>query len=736
VDQTVRALKTTFNTFDILGDIEDEITLSEVVVLPEAIVTTPERCLMLMTAQPEAFADLGLIVFDECHLLHPRDVERSRRSIDAMLAILNLVTAAPKADLLLLSAMMKNAEEIAQWLEELTGRDCLALNLAWKPTRQVRGSVVYRASSINTLNDTLRKTRQDYSSHKNVPAKVARGLTAQPFGFFSLLQTWATQDRNDYVLLPILAEGHRLSTGRSKGGRWYLTPNGNHTSVLIAAAAADSALKTLVFVQSTVLAEAAVKEFSSLADSPVVTLEPDELELHRLAAEEMGGAEHCYLRLTADGTCRGGSASHHALLLREERLLHESLFKRKTGLRVLFATSTLAQGMNLPSELVIIAGDSRFDPEVDKMAQLEAHELLNAAGRAGRAGENSHGMVLVVPSRVVEFDDQTNLINAHWLTLQSIFSQSDQCLEIDDPLTILLDKVHEGVIEHGMPAYFLSRLPHSSPDGSDAALRNIVGRSLGAFRARRRADEEWVESRIAAAFAARKLTEPTEEERWLDRVAGLTGASVQTLREIDLLFAKPERFETSETAVQTLMNWLADDPSRLLELVRPENVEGLFGGEYKTLASDGERGRYAMPVIDALLRPWMDGAPLNKMEEFYPRGGDQVRCEYSRHFVLRLVPDLAFIAGLPARLLLARAGDGSPVPLVLATLAACVREGCHSPEHLAVRIAAGRSVSRVAARSRYEELRPHFAAGSFDETFEETLERSRDASAAFAFKDL
>src|SRR3546814_13403972 len=82
---------------------------------------------------------------------------------------------------------------------------------------------------------------------------------------------------------------------------------------------------------------------------------------------------------------RGGAASHHALLLREERDLHESLFKRADGIDVLFATSTLAQGMNLPSEVVIISGDSRFDSGIDKMQKLEAHELLNAAGRAGRA---------------------------------------------------------------------------------------------------------------------------------------------------------------------------------------------------------------------------------------------------------------------------------------------------------------------------------------------------------------
>jgi hypothetical protein len=52
-----------------------------------------------------------------------------------------------------------------------------------------------------------------------------------------------------------------------------------------------------------------------------------------------------------------------------------------------------------------ISGDSRFDPDADKMKKLEAHELLNAAGRAGRAGEGAQGFVLLVPSKVIDFDE-------------------------------------------------------------------------------------------------------------------------------------------------------------------------------------------------------------------------------------------------------------------------------------------------------------------------------------------
>lgn len=329
-----------------------------------------------------------------------------------------------------------------------------------------------------------------------------------------------------------------------------------------------------------------------------------------------------------------------------------------------------------------------------------------------------------------------NLINAHWMTLQSIFSQSDQCLVIDDPTTMLLDKIHAGAFEQGMPAYFLSRLPASDENGTDAPIRDVISRSFAAFRARQKGDKDWVETRVAAAFAARKSAEPDGVEKWLDRVSGLTGVSVDILREIISLFSAAENFETTAAAIKTLMDWLKTNPAKLLELVRPENVEGLFSGDYKKLQSDQERGAFAMPVIADMLQKCMAGLPFNVIETSHPKE-DAVKCEYSRHFVLRIVPDLAFVAGLPARLLAAQNGDeDATFPITLATLGSCVREGSDSPENLAARLGSGRSVSRVAARAHYEELLPYFQAGQIDEIFEQTMDRYRKASSLILFDKL
>lgn len=743
VDQTATALKRTFKDFDVIGEIDDEITFDDVIELPEVVVTTPERCLMLLSIQPESFANLGLIVFDECHLLHPRDSDRSRRAVDAMLALLNLAIIAPTADILLLSAMMKNTAEMAGWITELTGRPCLPLDISWKPTRQVRGAVVYAASRIKEIGDILTEARKAFPDKKGgAPVKVERELTAIPYGLFCLLQNWTSTQREDYALLHLIDDAPHFSTSRTKSGWWRITPNGNKLSAAIAASAAESGLKTLVFVGSEVLAYSAFKEFRELLPDRITQLNDEEQKLYALAAEEMGGPEYCYLAVDENGTFQGGSACHHALLLREERHLHESLFRRRDGVDVLFATSTLAQGMNLPSEVVLISGDSRFDPEADKMATLEAHELLNAAGRAGRAGESSQGFVLVIPSRVIQFDDDTGQIDAHWETLQKIFEQGDQCLVIDDPFANIMDLVHDGAVNHGMPAYLLSKLPLSSGDDPDETARKMLSGSFAAFRARQSGQAAWVDSRVGAVIAARKKIEIPAERTWVEHVSSSTGVSAEVLLELSDLIDEGGLQGTSEEVALALLHWLSQNPARVLDLMRPESIEGLFGDEYKNLQTDKERGELALLRLRAYIPPWLSGAPLCEIEQQVEAPAKPGLCKKARHFALRVVPELAFLCGLPDQILRARSQsnaedeDAPKIPIVLSTLRAVVKEGCDSPESLATRMLLGRSYSRVHARKQHAEYVPHLDAGDLFEDFESTRERVRSAIAKFEFSQI
>ena len=108
--------------------------------LSEIEVMTPERLLAMLSFADADLSDVGLIVFDECHLLAPRG--GGTRSLDAMLCLLHAARRAPDADFLLLSAMLTNGDDLAEWLGELTGRHAVFFHDPWKPSRQARGVVL------------------------------------------------------------------------------------------------------------------------------------------------------------------------------------------------------------------------------------------------------------------------------------------------------------------------------------------------------------------------------------------------------------------------------------------------------------------------------------------------------------------------------------------------------------------------------------------------------------------
>ena len=124
-----------------------------------------------------------------------------------------------------------------------------------------------------------------------------------------------------------------------------------------------------------------------------------ENELWTAIKAETGGEERSLVKPTA------GALPHNGDMLPPERRLAESLFRRDGAVDVIVATPTLAQGMNLPAQVAILAKSNKRHEE-DSRSLLKAHEILNAAGRAGRAGYLANGVVLLIPEPVMAFDEE------------------------------------------------------------------------------------------------------------------------------------------------------------------------------------------------------------------------------------------------------------------------------------------------------------------------------------------
>lgn len=745
VDQTARDLRAAFPSTIVRGqraeEFEEGILLEE---LPNILVMTPEACLYASHLEPEGFADVGLLIFDECHLVHPK-TDGDRRAIDAMLCLIRFTRVAPEADLVLLSAMMKNTGEIAEWLGQLTGRRSIPLDDVWKPTRQLRGCIVYQADEISGLRREVAAAKQ-VSATKSPPANLKRSMHAAPLGFFSVKQTWASMQRSDYALLPLLNETVQLAVN----DHWRLTPNSGELASRIAASASAAGLRTLVFSQTIPNAWSIAKKTSNVIDRPPIKLTESEAILYETAVDELGDAADVYLEVQ-NGELATAATAHHGLLLPYERDLAENLYSREGGLSVLAATPTLAQGMNLPADLVIIAEDSRFDSETNKRDLLDPAALLNAAGRAGRAGQSASGIVMVIPGKIVPISDADRKIGGQWTRLRKIFGQSDQCLILDDPFEAIMDRVHDEVEQTGdLERYVVARLTEAQSDEFEqASPRNDLTRSFAAFRKRKAGDEAWVASRTQAAITL--STSSGEGDLAQDRpyrdLASMVGLPEDVLFALSeaLNEAPAEATSTVTNICEWMFSWLGANPDHLFRILKHDSFENLFGKTYRDLPSDNAKAQYAVPKIHEALRKWMAGVPLSEIQPTISAKGVHTRFSTdARKFVIRMVPDLAHVMGLPSRMMqLFMPGGSEPETiegaghLLLAHV--CVRRGLKDAE-MGVFAADGRALPRRSIHRKFSKIRPHLTSSLEGETLAHLKERVRAAKllkeAIDAFSDL
>ena len=165
---------------------------------------------------------------------------------------------------------------------------------------------------------------------------------------------------------------------------------------------------------------------------------------------------------------RAGIGVHHAGMLPRYRRLVETLAQRGL-LRVICGTDTLGVGINVPIRTVLITALSKFDGT--KMRQLSAREFHQVAGRAGRAGYDTSGTVVVMAPEW-EIENEAALRKAG-----------------DDPAKrkkIVRKKAPTGVVNWGLGSF--ERLVDAEPEPlvpqlqlTAAMLINVIARGGDVF---------------------------------------------------------------------------------------------------------------------------------------------------------------------------------------------------------------------------------------------------------------
>lgn len=630
------------------------------------VVMTPERCLTVLGDASDKFNDVGLVVFDEFHLMGAQESGNDSRSLTAMFTMLEIFEKLPQVDFVLLSAMVKNSHDIADWLKSVTHRECLVFDDKWKPTRQLQGCLVYEETEIKQLQNKAR-TNPQHKSKK----KLVASMLATPWSLFCLKTVWDSQKVRDYSRVKLL--NHQISLGISSKTR-KLTPNRNQVACQIASAFVQNGLRVMIFVDTPRSAQSIQKNAKDAI--PLVDLSAlfaqNQAKIDQLTLE-LGDFSYSYL--LNQTSC----AVHHGLLLPEERDLMEQSYRQEHGVHLIAATPTLAQGVNLPADVVIIAGYDRYDVNTGGRETLEAHEILNAAGRAGRAGFNSYGAVILIPNHVLAMQDNT--IGNEWQEIKDgVFAGGDQCFVIKDPIERMVGEVlNYGKAVNRDEEILLYRLGDDEKN-----IKRKLSYSFGSYL-RRKENKEPLEN---DSEALARLVQSEEKDNFLQNVSVKYGVNMDSLsfiqkwvdaqtfddlmgmRPVELVGAFFELTKTSDGILESLMaNPTVAEVIKGILQIKEENSPYI--------------GDLDIDKLKDLTIAYMEGKNFHDISELLPQSKGNDHLKNVRRFVLSVIQSVSYAIGIFSKLL-KRKADNENVHIDgdILFLATIVKEGVISASML------------------------------------------------------
>ncbi|WP_375476071.1 DEAD/DEAH box helicase [uncultured Jatrophihabitans sp.] len=345
------------------------------------VVMTTEVLRNMLYVGSESLADLGYVVMDEVHYLG----DRFRGAVWEEV-IIHLPAA---VRLISLSATVSNAEEFGDWLQSVRGETTV---------------IVHEQRPVPLWQHVLVGTRM----FDLFGAGDAAGATVDS----GLLRNVA--DRTRY-LEPV----GRTGASRSRAPRWR-PPN---RPDVIARLDRDGLLPAITFIFSRAGCDAAAKQcvyagiwLTTEDERAEIDHVVDELTAH-VPREDLDVLGYWEWR----DALRRGVAAHHAGLIPAFKQTVEELFVR--GLvRAVFATETLALGINMPARTVVLERLTKFNGETH--ADITPGEYTQLTGRAGRRGIDIEGHAVVVWSPEVDPQRVAGLASTRTYPLRSSFRPS------------------------------------------------------------------------------------------------------------------------------------------------------------------------------------------------------------------------------------------------------------------------------------------------------------------------
>lgn len=705
------SLETTISAF--VGSEEYSGTAGEVLAETKSnmvAVMTPERASLALRLNPDAFKTCKLVVFDECHLLADSG---SGRGILAELVISQIMTLSESCRFLLMSAMVQNPEDLSDWLQEATGASSKPLSISWRPTRTLRGAI-----GIDHKSFTENRANAD-----TILSKPGLQKFTANYGFIASLQgAWQSTADGEYLgwKLPVEATFvARLSKNRRRhveDQSWV-----NNSVAALAQFIANRGISTLAFLPKNrhyvfTVANKVALDAKALKELPA---QPEIVGLCGILAEYELGVNSVPFQLLERGI-----AVHSAGLIDTEKIASEASFSAGSVL-IMLATGTLAQGLNLPATAVIIGGtdigyNQGEDPSITQQRQIS--QLLNAAGRAGRAGFANHGFVIAVPSKW----SSVGTSFAEILRLREnvgFLKHPDNAVKVRSELEGLIDQIASGQMSANQVTkqqlQLLSLLEYK--EESTLEQEKVLRKTLGSWQLQKRGLPDRSELVSASLRSVQKdFVDKSGAPAWLPMAAHKAGLNFFTM--LSLLQAWQRIGPDGQDCIPASTAWWLQrfvaivmhiPPNTLLGLVELEDLQKTskgFGSAFKEMLGLQfvEGPQWDVPTIwkDAwlgdvmpLLFSWIGGDSYAEMARFIIEDEDKSGVMPNRNSGSAPIPKLISITSEVFSMFSILAGGmlaiaenslkdlevmtSDEVPIGLSNLPVYLRYGVDSPDSLA-----------------------------------------------------
>ena len=337
------------------------------------VVMTTEVLRNMIYARSPTLENLRYVVLDEVHYL--QDAYRGPVWEEV------IIHTPLDVDMVCLSATVSNAEELADWVTSVRGRTIPIIH----ETRPIELNHLYLVGNRDTNDVTILPTFVD-----GRPNPQAARLDAEPTGY----------------------EGPRTNRRRPT-----CTPK--RLEVVAALRNADM-LPAIYFIFSRSGCDEAMR--SCLQSGARLTLPAERREITAIVEARVAGLSDSdlevldYPRFLA--ALQNGYAAHHAGMVPPFKEAVEACFVE--GLvKVVFATETLALGINMPARTVVVEKLTKFGGERHQF--LTPGEYTQLTGRAGRRGIDNVGFAAALWTPFIEFEQVSSLAALRTYELKSSF---------------------------------------------------------------------------------------------------------------------------------------------------------------------------------------------------------------------------------------------------------------------------------------------------------------------------